>query len=96
MRVADIVKVLVDGLADVDNADLRANLLGDDDGVGLGAGEVPKQGRVQAMTFVLGSPIFFTAMALTMTARVESTPPEMPTTQWSSPAYSMRFTRPET
>ena len=43
--------------------------------------EVPKQGRVQAMTFVLGSPIFFTAMALTMTARVESTPPEMPTTQ---------------
>ena len=38
MRMTDIVKVLVDALADVDNADFRADLLGDDDGVGLGAG----------------------------------------------------------
>lgn len=37
MRMTDIVKVLVDALADVDNADFRADLLGDDDGVGLGA-----------------------------------------------------------
>ena len=36
------------------------------------------------------------ASAQTMTVSVESTPPEMPTTQWSRPAYSMRFTRPET
>ena len=45
MRVADIVKVLVDGLADVDNANLRADLLGDDDGVGLGAGRGAEAGQ---------------------------------------------------
>ena len=58
--------------------------------------EVPKQGRVQATTFSLGRPIFATAAAQTITARVESTPPEMPTTQWSRWAYSIRFTRPDT
>ena len=58
--------------------------------------EVPKQGRVQATTFVEGSPILFIASAQIMTHRVESTPPEMPTTQWSRFAYSMRFTRPDT
>ena len=58
--------------------------------------EVPKQGRVQATTFVEGRPMRFMAIAQTMTVRVESEPPEMPTTQWSSPAYFMRFTRPET
>ena len=58
--------------------------------------EVPKQGRVQATTLIEGSPMRLTAMALTMTARVESTPPEMPTTQWVRWAYCMRLTRPET
>ena len=58
--------------------------------------EVPKQGRVQATTLVEGRPIFFTAMAQTITHSVESTPPEMPTTQWSSPAYCIRLMRPET
>ena len=38
MCVADIVKVLVHALADVDNANLCADLLGNDDGVGLCAG----------------------------------------------------------
>ena len=43
--------------------------------------EVPKQGSVQATTFVEGRPIFLTAIAQTITQSVESTPPEMPTTQ---------------
>lgn len=48
--------------------------------------EVPKQGRVQATTFVEGRPMRLTASAQIITVRVESTPPEMPTTQWSRPA----------
>ena len=43
--------------------------------------EVPKQGRVQATTLVEGRPMRFMAMAQTITVRVESEPPEMPTTQ---------------
>ena len=35
VRMSDIVKVLVNALADVDHANLRADLLGNDDGVGL-------------------------------------------------------------
>ena len=58
--------------------------------------EVPKQGMVTAITFSPGRPIRLTARALIITARVESTPPEMPTTQWSREAYSIRFTRPDT
>ena len=36
--VADIVKVLVHALADIDYTNLGADLLGDDDGIGLRAG----------------------------------------------------------
>ena len=43
--------------------------------------EVPKQGIVQAITFVEGRPMRAAAIELTSTASVESTPPEMPTTQ---------------
>lgn len=35
VRMSDIVKVLVNALTDIDYADLSADLLGNDDGVGL-------------------------------------------------------------
>ena len=45
MGVADVVKMLVDGLADINDPDLRAALLGHDDGVGLGAGGSAEAGQ---------------------------------------------------
>ena len=45
MSVADVIKVFVNALADVDDADLRADLLGDDDGVGLRAGGCAEAGQ---------------------------------------------------
>ena len=43
--VADIVKVLVDGLADINHTILGAELLGDNDGVGLGTGRGAEAGE---------------------------------------------------
>ena len=48
--VADVLEVLHDALADVDDAHGRAELLGHDDGVGFVRSVVPKHGMVTAVT----------------------------------------------